>query len=193
MCSSAAFDSGGVPTQKVILVLPWRNDLSAFVVSLQSISCVAHIMRFVHLVAHVQEENAEARQSLEVLDKQVSKVTNALAMEQALTSACMIKKNTVEERMGSLIDQVETMHAKWKEEQDARMQRQQEVYQHADELRGIRVQLIEANASNRYDAWGIDAADLIVWPCQRCTQLARESLRRPRVLNSFPYFLVSFM
>lgn len=97
----------------------------------------------------LQEENAEARQSLETLDAQVSKVTNALAMEQALTSACIMQKSTVEERMGGLIDQVEMMHARWKEEQDARMQRQQEAYQNADELRRTRVQLIEANAATR--------------------------------------------
>lgn len=102
-----------------------------------------------HLESAVQEENAEARQSLEVLDGQVSKVTNALAMEQALTSACNIQKSTVEERMGGLIDQVEMMHAKWKEEQDARMLRQHEVYQKSDELRQTRVQLIEANAASR--------------------------------------------
>ena len=105
------------------------------------------------MVRHVlQEENAEARQSLEVLDAQVCKATNALAMEQALTSACNMQKSTVEERVGGLIDQVEMMHAKWKEEQDARMQRQQEVYQNSDELRRTRMQLIEANAAARCDA-----------------------------------------
>lgn len=97
----------------------------------------------------MQEENAEARQSLDALDAQVSKVTNALAMEQALASACQMQKATVEERMGGLIDQVEMMHGKWKAEQDARMQRQNEMYQKADELRQARVQLIEANAASR--------------------------------------------
>eukprot|EP00892_Ulva_mutabilis_P002273 jgi/Ulvmu1/12046/UM083_0059.1 len=97
----------------------------------------------------LQEENAEARQSLEILDAQVSKVTNALAMEQALASACQMQKTTVEERMSGLIDQVEMMHGRWKAEQDARMQRQHEVYQKADKLRQARVQLIEANAASR--------------------------------------------
>lgn len=87
---------------------------------------------------------------IEQLDAQVCKTTNALAMEQALSTATQLQKTTVEERMAGLIEQIETMHRKWKEEQEARMQRQNEMYARADELRQARVQLIQSNAATRY-------------------------------------------
>jgi chromosome segregation ATPase len=101
------------------------------------------------VVWDAQEEVDAQKTCIEQLDAQVSKTTNALALEQALATANQLQKTTVEERMAGLIEQIETMHRKWKEEQDARMQRQNEMYASADELRHARMQLIEANAATR--------------------------------------------
>jgi hypothetical protein len=97
----------------------------------------------------MQEEVEASKVCIEQLDVQVSKTANALAMEQALATASQLQKTTVEERMAGLIDQVEVMHRKWKEEQEARMQRQNEMYAKADELRQARMQLIDAHATSR--------------------------------------------
>lgn len=114
------------------------------------LSTIYHTHGLLSFPTVTQEEVDGQKMCIEQLDAQVSKTTNALAMEQALATASQMQKTTVEERMARLIDQIETMHRKWKEEQEARMQRQNEMYARADELRQARVQLIQSNAATRY-------------------------------------------
>jgi hypothetical protein len=87
---------------------------------------------------------------LDALDKEVSRASTALAMEHALAGAEKLKNETLEERMRGLVAQIEVMHAKWKDEQDARMKRQSALYEKTDELREARLQLIEFKSHVRY-------------------------------------------
>lgn len=83
------------------------------------------------------------------MDEFVSKTESALTLEQALNEANQLQKSDVLARMASLVSQVETMHGKWKEEQEQRMKQQHALYEKVDEARQLRLQMLDSNTKVR--------------------------------------------
>jgi hypothetical protein len=92
---------------------------------------------------------ARLKRTIDTMDEFVSKTESALTLEQALNKANHLQKSDVLARMASLVSQVETMHGKWKEEQEQRMKHQHAHYEKVDEARQLRLQMLDGNTKVR--------------------------------------------
>lgn len=102
------------------------------------------------ILPFLQIEVQALKDKLGAVDGNVSKLQRTLAMEQSLVAVSKMAKDDVVDRMHSLMQQVESIHGKWKEEQQERMKRQQALYEKSDEARGLRLELLESQATTRY-------------------------------------------